>query len=184
VGRRYDCEFQGLQVGYADLYPAELDCQWIDVTDLPPGDYTLHVLFNPENLLADDDPTNNEAFVPVTLEAPTTAAPVVTRIRQPARDAAVSAGGPLTVRWSSSDDVAVVTQEVWFSAVDGETWEQLVGDLPGKQTSFTWSIPAGIVTGDARIRVVARDDEVQSGELVSERFHVRGFGRGRRVAVR
>ncbi|MBM4266388.1 MAG: hypothetical protein FJ144_07240 [Deltaproteobacteria bacterium] len=184
VGRRYDCSYQGLQVGYADLYPAELDCQWIDVTDLPAGDYTLHVVFNPAHLLEDDDLTNNEAFVPVDIDEATSAAPVVSRIRRPSHDAVVTAGSPLRVAWSASDDEAIATQEIWFSADDGETWEQIVGDLPGGERSYAWTIPAGVVTGEARIQVVARDEEVQRGALVSDAFHVRGATRGRRLAVR
>lgn len=42
----YSCYNQGLSVGWSDTYDAALDCQWIDVTDLAPGDYTLRVEVN------------------------------------------------------------------------------------------------------------------------------------------
>ncbi|CAF0973714.1 unnamed protein product, partial [Brachionus calyciflorus] len=32
---KYDCKNQGIQIGWADLYPNVLDCQWIDITDIP-----------------------------------------------------------------------------------------------------------------------------------------------------
>ena len=55
--------------GWADVYSAELPCQWIDVTDVPPGNYKLHVVINPDHLLAETDYSNNEALVDVTIEA-------------------------------------------------------------------------------------------------------------------
>jgi len=66
----YDCGFQGLQRGWADLYDAFLECQWIDVTNVPAGDYFLRVIVNSQGTLAESDFSNNTATVPVTLPAP------------------------------------------------------------------------------------------------------------------
>jgi Lysyl oxidase len=49
--RRFDCHFQGITVGWADRYGFDLDGQWVDVTDVPPGDYVLIVTVNPEGKL-------------------------------------------------------------------------------------------------------------------------------------
>lgn len=38
---KYNCDYMGVSVGCSDLYSANLDCQWIDVTDIPDGKYTL-----------------------------------------------------------------------------------------------------------------------------------------------
>ena len=38
-----------------DLYSRHLDCQWIDVTDVPPGIYILRLLVNPDNLVLESD---------------------------------------------------------------------------------------------------------------------------------
>ena len=44
VDKQFACdEFQGISVNCGDSYGAELDCQWIDVTDVPPGTYTVEV---------------------------------------------------------------------------------------------------------------------------------------------
>ena len=66
----YDCGFQGLQPGWADIYDRTLDCQWIDVTNVPAGNYVLRVVVNPQGILAEADYTNNSASVSVTLPAP------------------------------------------------------------------------------------------------------------------
>lgn len=52
--RKFDCALgpgkdgiQGIQVGWADLYPPERDCQWVDTTGVPSGRYTLELTLNP-----------------------------------------------------------------------------------------------------------------------------------------
>lgn len=64
---RYDCGFQGIQAGWADIYGSYLPCQWVDVTDVAPGDYTLKVSLNKDRVLAEASYDNNVALVPVTV---------------------------------------------------------------------------------------------------------------------
>ena len=73
---RYHCDFQGIQRGWSDVYSAGLDCQWIDVTDVPPGDYLLHVNVNPARLIPEVAYDNNEAMVPVTIPPEEAAEPL------------------------------------------------------------------------------------------------------------
>ena len=181
---RYDCDDQGLQVGWADLYASDLDCQWVDVTDVPPGAYLLHVRWNPARLLADGDPTDDEAFVPVVLGEPSSSPPEVRRVTRPNPSSWYAAGRTMSIHWSARDDEAVVSQEVWFSADDGATWEQLVGDLDGDAAWYRWPIPADLATSRGRIRVVARDGEAQQGAAISGRFRIQRSGRARRVPIR
>jgi len=61
----YRCDFQGISAGCADIYSQALDCQWVDVTDVPSGQYRLVIEINGERLLAEADYTNNVAEVPV-----------------------------------------------------------------------------------------------------------------------
>lgn len=50
----YFCQYQGISANCYDLYDKDLDCQWIDITDVPAGNYTLvteiNTLRNPDAL--------------------------------------------------------------------------------------------------------------------------------------
>lgn len=45
----HSCFYMGIAAGCADIYEASLDCQWIDITDMPAGDYMLVVRVNWDN---------------------------------------------------------------------------------------------------------------------------------------
>lgn len=42
----YTCDNQGISVGWADLYNRGLDCQWLDITKVPKGNYLIEVIIN------------------------------------------------------------------------------------------------------------------------------------------
>jgi hypothetical protein len=69
----HSCGNQGISVGWEDVYGSYLDCQYIDITDVTPGDYTLRISVNlpqPETAVApliERDYENNVLEVPVTI---------------------------------------------------------------------------------------------------------------------
>ncbi len=63
----YNCAKQGMSAGWADVYSRGLPCQWIDVTDVPAGAYTLRIVINPTGALPDSDLSNNELAFDVTI---------------------------------------------------------------------------------------------------------------------
>eukprot|EP00051_Salpingoeca_urceolata_P033993 m.503248 g.503248 ORF g.503248 m.503248 type:complete len:385 (+) comp70449_c0_seq1:251-1405(+) len=66
----HSCEYQGISAGFMDVYGANLECQWIDITDLPGGgwhQYLLRVEIDPYGLVAESDETNNNAEVCVSI---------------------------------------------------------------------------------------------------------------------
>lgn len=71
----YDCDYQGLGVGCYDVYVPELDCQWVDITDVPPGEYQLRVTINSEQRIQELDRSNNSATVRI-LITPETVQPM------------------------------------------------------------------------------------------------------------
>lgn len=70
---QFDCANQGVSRGFSDVYDSGLPCQWIDVTDVPPGDYQLFITLNnprPGSLLpvlGERDYSNNTLEVPVSI---------------------------------------------------------------------------------------------------------------------
>jgi len=65
----YDCGSQGVSAGWADSYGRSLDCQWLDITDITPGNYTLHVRLNGERKFQEVSFENNDLSVVVTIPA-------------------------------------------------------------------------------------------------------------------
>lgn len=64
----YGCDYMGITAGCTDIYDAYLDCQWLDITDVPDGNYVFVARVN-EDLARDAlgrpemDSINNSAQV-------------------------------------------------------------------------------------------------------------------------
>ena len=61
----YVCSYQGITTGWQDVYEKALDCQWIDITGLKPGNYVLRIAVNPAHVLKESSYSNNNVQVPV-----------------------------------------------------------------------------------------------------------------------
>ena len=66
-----DCEVstQGISVGWADVYPADLPDQWIDIEDVPPGEYWFETVIDPFDLIKESNEDNNSMQTRVTIGA-------------------------------------------------------------------------------------------------------------------
>lgn len=42
-----------------DIYKSDLDCQWIDITDIRPGSYRMKIIINPERKVEEKTFENN-----------------------------------------------------------------------------------------------------------------------------
>ena len=68
----YRCRSQqGISVNCGDLYGSTLDCQWIDVTDVPTGQYVLRNIINPSRDTIESDYRNNEINCRIDINAET-----------------------------------------------------------------------------------------------------------------
>lgn len=65
----YNGSYQGISRGWYDEYSSGLQCQWVDVTGVPPGNYFLEVEVNPSRLFEESSYANNVASVPFTVPA-------------------------------------------------------------------------------------------------------------------
>ncbi|KAF6038670.1 LOXL3 [Bugula neritina] len=61
VSKRYSCEGHSISVGCADVYKHDIDCQWIDITDLKPGNYIFKLNVNPNMDVPELSFSNNAA---------------------------------------------------------------------------------------------------------------------------
>lgn len=53
---------KGISVGCSDTYSTQLDCQWVDVTNLPPNrTYILRIAINPDYAIGEESYENNGA---------------------------------------------------------------------------------------------------------------------------
>lgn len=56
-----------LSAGWADIYGVGTPCQWVDITDVPAGDYVLQVAVNPIGRISELNIDNNIVQVPIYL---------------------------------------------------------------------------------------------------------------------
>ena len=67
----FDCGFslQGINTGMTDYYGPRLPDQYLDITGVEPGVYTLDIIVDPNDLIVESDETNNVASIQIVVPA-------------------------------------------------------------------------------------------------------------------
>ena len=93
-----------------------------------------------------------------------TTSPVVT-VTSPNGGQTLTAAGTTTITWTATDNVAVSSVDLYYSADGGATYTLIVAGL-ANTGSYVWTLPS-TATVLGRIRVVARDAAGNTGSDVS-----------------
>lgn len=64
----------GISPGWSDIYAFDVPCQWVDITDLADGEYTLRVGVDESDILEEESVHPNEVFVRMSLKGDTATA--------------------------------------------------------------------------------------------------------------
>ena len=165
----YNCTDQGISVGWGDLYDSTLDGQWIDITGLPPGNYTMELEANPQGIIQEANYSNNLITVPITIGNPT--AP-------PANDNFASAQTLLGGFESTSGNTANATKEagepshagnagghsVWYQWQSPDT-KPVTIDTSGSGFNTLLAVYTG--SSVSGLSLVASNDDIGSGNFQS-----------------
>ena len=161
---KYTCANNGIQAGWADVYTQDLDCQFIDITGVPAGEYYLQLTVNPDGLLAEADLQNNTALVPVII-------PPTNCVTAPVNDTFATATVVPTSPFSTSEFNNCATKEsgepnhagntgghsVWFNWTPTSNHTAVITT---RRSSFDTEL--GVYTGDAvnALSLIASNDDI------------------------
>ncbi|MBI4850705.1 MAG: hypothetical protein HY819_02645 [Acidobacteria bacterium] len=120
-----------------------------------PGRFFIGVVADPRDTINETNESNNTTTSTFTIAD--NASPMV-RVISPNGNEVVAAGTTFTIQWTATDDVAVVSQDIFLSTDGGANFSQVITTgLPGTANSFVWNVPSSLSSGTARIQVVSRD---------------------------
>jgi hypothetical protein len=130
---KYNCTYQGIQAGWSDVYSGYIPnqfigvaCQYMDITDVPPGDYSLQLIVNPDGLLPESNYGNNTTYVPIRIPPATSDCP-----SPPINDNFANGTVISNTPWSSVEFTQCATTE------SGEP--DHLGVAAGHSVWFTWT---------------------------------------------
>lgn len=123
---------QGLSVGWADVYGANLPDQWIDVTDVPSGTYWLEGIVDPANSILESNESNNVARIIITYTNPGSPPPPSLNAPNDFFTNATVLVGP----------IAGVTGHNTNATLEVGEPQHLPGSTGGRSVWWSWTAPA------------------------------------------
>lgn len=138
----------------------------------PAGQAFIGVIADADNAITEGNEANNTART--AFNTGDTIAPQVT-VLSPNGGETVTTGTTFNITWTVSDNVAVVTQDIFLSTDGGANFNQVIATgLAGTVNSFQWNVPTNISSGSARIQIVARDASGNLGMDTSDSSFILG----------
>jgi hypothetical protein len=93
---------------------------------------------------------------------PDTTSPTVSLL-DPSGGETVTGGTTYTIRWTSSDDVGVTSQDVQVS-INAGAFQPIASNLSGSVQAANWTTPTVLAPTSALVKVIARDAAGNAGE--------------------
>lgn len=168
---KYTCANNGIQAGWADVYTQDLDCQFIDITGVPSGEYYLQLSVNPDGLLAEADLQNNTTLVQVNI-------PPTNCLVPPANDAFTNATLVASTPFSTAEFNNCATKQtgepnhagftgghsIWF---DWTPTSNHTAVITTRRSSFDTAL--AVYTGDTvnALSLIASNDDISANNLQS-----------------
>jgi hypothetical protein len=144
-GGNYGCGsiYQGITVGYTDIYWETLDGQWIDI---PPGTcnglYYVVIEVDPQNFWMEETKDNNWFASPVTLTMQDTAGVAVIEISSSSTHATICQGDSVTLSVTGGSSI------MWST---GETTQDI--RVPSTTTTYSVTVTNHCGTGSASFTI-------------------------------
>jgi agmatine/peptidylarginine deiminase len=88
------------------------------------------------------------------------------RLRQPRGGELLTPGSTYAIRWITDDDLAVASTDIQLSTDGGQTFPVTLQNAGPDSWNFNWTVP-DLPTGQARIRIVARDADGRTVSVTS-----------------
>lgn len=131
--KRFNFDHQGLRGGWMQKVQSYWACQFIDITDIPPGDYSVDVVVDPWNRIPETREDNNRVTFPVTVTPMCQGTPANDN-----RQNAIELQGAVAT---------VVTRNECATAEPGER-RHFRASPPSRSIWFRWTAP---YTGDVSV---------------------------------
>jgi hypothetical protein len=159
-------QVQGISVGWSDVYDSGLADQWIDITDVPDGEYWLESVVDPSDRIVELDETNNVARIRIHLGEPPADDFPNTFDDPPTIDLSAKGSGIQAGRVEQSGDVDVFT----FIA-------PRKGKMKITQTRTVGPIDSVLSVYDSAGQLLAQNDDAAHGLDSRVRIRVTPLGR-------
>jgi len=148
----YDCDRQGMSIGWGDRYGKTISGQWIVINNVSSGEYWLESEANPDRLLRESRYDNNSERIRISLNKTTKRVRVLSdllTLTQPNGGEKWKVNSSQTIKWTSGGNVNNVKLE--YSTNNGVSWATIVSST-NNDSSYSWKIP-NAVSSNCLVRI-------------------------------